>query len=145
MNESITARPPLHFWIVAVLAVLWNAIGAFDYVATQLRLESYISQFSAEQLEYFYSIPTWAVAAWAIAIWSAVLGSLAMLLRLRWAFHLLVLSFLAMIASTIQSFILSDGAEVMGTAGAIFSAVIVAIGLFLIVYNRAMIRRGVLR
>jgi hypothetical protein len=31
-------KTPLHLWIVAVLALLWNAVGAFDYVATQLRL-----------------------------------------------------------------------------------------------------------
>ena len=34
-----TAKAPLHLWIVGVLAVLWNAIGAFDYSATQLRLQ----------------------------------------------------------------------------------------------------------
>jgi len=145
MNDSPAARPPIHFWIIAVVALLWNAVGAFDYVATQLRLETYMSAFSEEQLEYFYSIPTWAVAAWAIAIWSAVLGSLAMLLRLRWAVHLFVISFIALIASSIQSFMLSNGLEIMGAGGAIFSSVIVLIGLFLIGYNRAMLSRGVLR
>jgi hypothetical protein len=104
-----------------------------------------MSQFTPEQLDYFYSIPAWAVAAWAIAVWGSVLGALAMLLRMRWAFHLFVISFAAMLASSVQSFLLSNGLEMMGTGGAIFSAVIVVVGVFLIVYNRAMLRRGVLR
>ena len=80
-----TAKAPLHLWIVGVLAVLWNAIGAFDYSATQLRLEAYMSAFTPEQLEYFYGFPAWTVAAWAIAVWGALLGSIALLLRKAWA------------------------------------------------------------
>ena len=48
-------KTPIHLWIVSILAVLWNAMGAFDYIATQYRLESYMSQFTPEQLEYFYA------------------------------------------------------------------------------------------
>lgn len=145
MTEITASKPPLHFWIVAVVAILWNAVGAFDYVATQLRLESYMSAFTEEQLAFFYGIPSWAVACWAIAIWSAVLGSLAMLLRLRWALHLFVISLIAMVVTSFQNFVLSNGAEIMGTGGLIFSGVIALVSIFLVFYNRAMLRRGVLR
>lgn len=145
MDETPAARPPLHFWIIAIAAVLWNAVGAFDYVATQLRLESYMSAFTEEQLAFFYGLPGWAVASWAIAIWSAVLGSLAMLARLRWAVHLFVLSLIAMLVTSFQNFVLSNGAEIMGTGGVIFSVVIALISIFLVFYNRAMLRCGVLR
>ena len=74
-----TVKAPRHLWVVGIVAVLWNAIGVFDYSATQLRIESYMSQFTAEQLAYFYGFPAWAVAAWAIAVWSSLLGSLALL------------------------------------------------------------------
>ncbi|MEE4304951.1 MAG: hypothetical protein V2J19_12460 [Wenzhouxiangella sp.] len=145
MTETHTAKPPVHFWIVAVVAVLWNAVGAFDFLATQIQLESYMSAFSEEQLAYFYGIPTWAVITWGIATWGALLGSLAMLLRLRWAYWLFLFSLATMLATSFQNFVLSNGAEIMGTAGIIFSGVIVAIGIFLVFYNRAMLQRGVLR
>jgi hypothetical protein len=138
-------RTPLHLWIVAILAVLWNAVGAFDYLATQLRLESYMGQFTQEQLDYFYGFPTWAVAAWAIAVWFALFGSLALLLRRRIAYVLFLVSLVAMLVSTVHSFALSDGARTMGTGGMIFSGVIVAIGLLLLWYSKRMAERGVLR
>jgi hypothetical protein len=51
MNETNT-RIPAHLWVVGALSLLWNAVGAFDYTATQMRLESYMSQFTPQQLDY---------------------------------------------------------------------------------------------
>src|SRR5699024_8950865 len=120
MTEATVSRAPIHFWIVAVLAVLWNAVGAFDFLATQLQIESYMSAFSEEQLAFFYGIPAWALVTWGIATWGALLGSLAMLVRLRWAWNLFVLSLVAMLATSFQNFVLSNGAEITGTGGMIF-------------------------
>lgn len=72
-------RTPVHLWIVAIVSLLWNSVGAFDYIATQTKMESYMSQFTAEQLDYFYGFPVWMVAAWAIAIWASFLGSVALI------------------------------------------------------------------
>ncbi len=76
-SMGIGARPktPMHLWIVGVLALLWNFMGAFDYLATQLKLESYMGNFSEEQLEYFYGIPAWAVSGWAFAVWIGLVGT----------------------------------------------------------------------
>ncbi|MBZ0113875.1 MAG: hypothetical protein K8J08_15540, partial [Thermoanaerobaculia bacterium] len=61
-------KTPVHLWIVGVLALLWNAVGAFDFTATQVQLESYMEQFSEAQLEYFYGFPWWVTIAWAVAV-----------------------------------------------------------------------------
>lgn len=139
------SRTPLHLWIVGGLALLWNAVGAFDYAATQFRHEGYMSQFSPEQLAYFYSIPAWAVAAWAIAVWFAVFGSLALLLRRRVAYVLFLVSLAAMLTSTVHSFVLSEGAAIMGSEGMVFSGLIVVIGVLLPWYSKIMADRDVLR
>ena len=140
-----TGKAPRHLWVVGVLTLLWNAIGAFDYAATQLRIEAYMSQFTPEQLEYFYGFPAWAVASWAIAVWSSLLGSLGLLLRKAWAVWLFGLALAGMAITFVYNFLLSDGLSMMGTGGAIFTAVIWAVAIFLFFYSRAMARRGVLR
>ena len=83
MNES-SVKTPWHLWVVGIVAFLWNSIGALDYTATQLRVEAYMSQFSPEQLEYFYGFPSWAVACWAIAVWGSLLGSIGFLRIVMW-------------------------------------------------------------
>jgi len=144
MNE-LNTKVPRHLWIVGVLAVLWNAVGAFDYSATQFRMESYMSQFSPEQLAYFYGFPAWAVAAWAIAVWSSLLGSLCLLLRKAWAVRLFGIALAGMVVTAFYNFVLTDGMAMMGAGGAIFTAVIWLIAISLFFYARAMAKRGVLR
>jgi hypothetical protein len=144
MNETNT-RVPRHLWIVGALSLLWNAVGAFDYTATQMRMESYMSQFTPQQLDYFYGFPAWAVAAWAIAVWSSLLGSLCLLLRKAWAVPLFGIAIAGMVFTALYNFVLTDGMALIGTGGAIFTAVIWLIAFSLLFYARAMAKRGVLR
>ena len=144
MNQA-TTKAPAHLWIVGILAVLWNAMGAFDYSATQLKLEFYMAQFTQEQLDYFYSFPPWMKAAWAIAVWSSLLGSLCLLLRKSWAAGLFGLAILGLATSSVYNFVLSNGLEAMGSEGAMFTAVIWVIAFLLYFYAHAMAKRGVLQ
>ena len=143
MSEH-TVKAPRQFWVIGIIAVLWNAIGAFDYTATQLRLEAYMSAFTPQQLEYFYGFPAWAVAAWALGVWGAFFGSIALLLRKSWAVALFGVSIAGMVLTTLYNFVLTDGAALMGPDAMAFSAVIWAIALALFFYARAMAKRGVL-
>lgn len=143
--SQTTAKTPVHLWIVGVLSTLWNVVGAFDYAATQLRLESYMSQFTQQQLDYFYAFPVWMEAAWATAVWCSLLGSISLLLRKSWAVTLFGIAILGMLISTIYNFVLTDGMAAMGSAGAIFTVVIWVIAIFLFLYARAMQKKGVLR
>ncbi len=143
--DQTTAKTPAHLWIIGVVAFLWNVMGAFDYSATQLRLDFYMSQFSPEQLDYFYSFPSWVDASWAIAVWSSLLGSLCLLLRKSWAAWLFGLAILGLAVTTLFNFVLSNGLEVMGSEAAAFTAVIWVIAVLLFFYARAMAGRGVLR
>jgi hypothetical protein len=139
------ATTPVHLWVIGVLALLWNLMGAFDYLATQLKLDFYMSQFSQEQLDYFYGYPAWATAGWALAVWGALAGSVGLLLRKRWALWAFVVSFAGMLVSMLYSYVLSNGMELMGGPGIlIFSMVIFVVAVFLVVYCHLMAKRGVL-
>ncbi len=143
MNQS--ARPaPMHLWVVGVLSLLWNAVGCFDYLATKLQIDSYMSQFTPAQLEYFYGFPAWFTVFWALGVWGALLGSISLLLRRRWAVGLFAVSLLGLIMTSIYSLFLSDGMEVMGSGGAAFSAVIFVVAVLLLLYARRMSARDVL-
>lgn len=147
LADSRARRTPWHLWVVGVLSLLWNAVGALDFTMTQTRNEQYMSQFSAEQLEYFYGFPLWVVICWGIAVWGAVFGSLFLLLRRRLAVWLLFASMLAMAATMIHNLALSNGLEMMaGQPGALwFTAAICVVSVALFVYAGLMNRRNILR
>lgn len=143
--QAARPRAPWHLWVVGALSLLWNAMGAFDYLMTQTKNAAYMGQFTPEQLEYFYGFPAWAVSAWAIAVWGSVLGSLLLLFRRGLAFGVFVVSFLGLVLTTIYNFVLSNGLQVMGGAGPLaFSAAIVVVAILLILYSAAQKKRGVL-
>jgi small basic protein len=111
---------------------------------TQTQNEAYMGQFTAEQLEYFNGFPAWLVFFWALATWGSVLGSILLLLRKKLAAPVFLASFMSMVITAVHNFLLTNGLEVMGTGGAIFSAVIFVVALGLWLYARAMAERGVL-
>lgn len=113
---------------------------------TQLQVDAYMSQFSPEQLTYFYSFPAWVGAAWALGVWGSVAGSALLLLRSRWAMWAFALSLFGLIGTSIYTIGLTDGITIMGGLGPlIFSVVVWAITIALFFYARAMHARGVLQ
>ncbi|NBC86437.1 MAG: hypothetical protein GVY25_09625 [Bacteroidetes bacterium] len=111
---SATSRPPKHLWIVGGLSLVWNAFGALDYLMTQLKVQAYMSNFSAEQLTYFYGFPAWADAAWALGVWGAVIGSTGLLLKKAWAQWAFAISILGLVGTSIYTMLLTDGTRIMG-------------------------------
>jgi hypothetical protein len=137
---------PWHVWVVGVVALLWNGIGAFDYTMTETRNASYMSSFTPEQLAYFHGFPQWVVGTWALGVWGGVLGSLALLLRTRWAVPIFAVSLAAMLLTFFHNYVLTDGLSVMGGAGALTSSVVIAlVGVALLAYGRTLARKGILR
>ncbi len=139
-------KTPILLWIVGIISLLWNAGGAWNYVATKLRLDAVVGQMTPEQLSFFDATPAWATATWAIAVWGAVLGSILLLMRRKLAVLVLEISFFAMLLSAIQNFFIADVtmSEIMGPVAAIFSVVIVVFSLLVIWYSIRQRNNGVL-
>jgi hypothetical protein len=144
-SKNSAANTPWHLWVIGIVAVLWSAMGAFDYVMTQTKNEDYMSHFTPEQLEFFYGFPAWIVATWAIAVWGGVAGAMLLLMRKRLAVWILLASLIAMVVTAIHNYGLSNGMEVMGDPfSLVFTVVIFIVALLLFLYARAMRTRGVL-
>jgi hypothetical protein len=136
---------PRHLWVVGILSLLWNAFGAFDYLATQLRFDFYLSQFTPQQLEYFTSFPSWAVAAWAFGVWGAFAGSIGLLLARAWAVWAFWISLAGLGVTSIYNFGMTDGLEIMGAVAIPITAAIWVIAIALLWYSIQQKKKGVLR
>lgn len=140
-------KTPWHIWAVGIFALLFNAGGAFDNFMTLTRNDAYMSNFSEEQLTYFYGFPIWALVTWTIAVWTGVLGAILLLMRRKAASLSFALSLATMIATSIWQFGLSEtsAVDLMGPEAMVFSIVIFVVAALLFVYARHWVRRGVLR
>jgi hypothetical protein len=140
-------KAPWHLWVIGLVSLFWNAMGALDYTMTQTRNAAYMGQFTPEQLDYFYGYPSWAVAGWAVGVWLALAGSLLLLLRNASSLWAFILSFAGIVVASIYSFGLAElrMTDVVGSEALIFTAAIILFALFLIWYARRMKIAGVLR
>jgi len=148
MSEASTsAQPtPWYFWVIAVVALLWNGYGGYDYWMTQTAGDAYLRTAMTEpQIAYFHAMPGWMTGVWALGVWGGVAGSLLLLLRSRWAVAVFVASLAGLLISLIYHYVLSNGLEVMGSSTIVLNVVITAAALFFIWFSRRMARRGVLR
>ena len=143
MSES--NQTPWHLWLVGTIALLWNAMGALDYYMSQTKNEAYMSMFTPEQLDFFYSFPSWSVALWAIAVWGGLLGCLLLLLRKHLAVQVFLISLVCVIINTIYIYGFMNGMEFMGDPLSLaFSAAIILIAIFLYLYAKKMRARNIL-
>ena len=147
MMNDVTSKTPWHVWLVGVVAVLFNAIGAFDYVMSMTQGASYLAKagMTPAQIAHYMEMPTWMIAVWAIGVWGAMLGSVLILLRNKLAFPVFAVSLAAFLVSLVYTYVLTNGGEVMGGQMAIASVTITALLLFFTWYSRLMTKQGVLR
>lgn len=146
-TTETSGKAPWHLWVVGVVAVLFNAIGVFDYVMSKTQGADYLAAagMSPAQVEHYLGLPLWMHAVWAIGVWSAFIASILILLRRKLAFPVFVLSLAAFLLSVFYNYVLSGAAEIMGTSVAISSTVITVLLVFFAWYSRRAAARGLLR
>jgi hypothetical protein len=98
------SKPSISFWIISVIALLWNLMGVNQYIQQAYNTDSFRAMYTAEQLELMDATPAWSTAAFAIAVFSATFGCLSLLLRKKWAYSLFLVSFIAIIIQNIDGF-----------------------------------------
>ena len=96
--------PPKWFTPVAILALLWNLLGASAYLMDVTISPEAVAKMSEAERAMYASRPAWFVAAYACAVWFGVAGSIGLLWRKRWAKPMFLLSLLGLIAQDIALF-----------------------------------------
>ncbi|MEN5169117.1 hypothetical protein ABE444_06070 [Brevundimonas pondensis] len=140
------AATPWHLWLVGLLSLAWNGYGAFDYIQTNTRGEAYMraSGFGDAAVAYFFAMPTWMYVPWTMGVWGAVLGSLLLLARSRWAVHAFAISLIGAFVSVIYTYFIGNGLQALGPI-AHMQLAILAIAALLLWYASAMAKKAVLR
>jgi len=144
---DVRTKTPWHLWLVGVVAVLFNAIGVFDFVMSRAGGAGYMASvgMTPEQIAHYQEMPGWMMVVWAVGVFGAFLASILLLLRKKLAAPVFLVSLLAFLVSLLYTYVLTNGAAIMGQQMAVTSAVITALLVFFIWYSRFMTARGVLR
>ena len=137
-----TGKAPWHLWVVGIVALLWYASGAYTIFMAQA---GKLPNLSEDEIAYYAAQPAWLVILTDIALLAGIAGAAALLLRRRAAVWLFAISFAATVIANAYD-LASGAARALADAGAlIVTCLILVIGLLLVLYSRAMARRGAIR
>jgi hypothetical protein len=157
MTETETTTAPASgqagaaYWIVAVVSLLWNSFGGYDYTMTKLRNMEYLAGMAGgadkatEMLAAIEAMPVWAHVLWALGVWGAVLGSILLLVRSRHAVTAFLVSMVTAVLSFAYQFTTPMGAEMASGAGLIMTVVILGAVVFFWWWARKQAAGGILR
>ncbi|UIP06446.1 hypothetical protein LY632_12240 [Erythrobacter sp. SDW2] len=142
MNKLGETATPWHLWVVGGLTLLWNSVGIFSYMMTELGKLGDLGM-TPEQIAWFDSFPAWATAVWALGVWGAFLGSVLLLVRSRWAVTAVLIALVGLAGTTVyQNFVTEVPSDLRNLA---LDLTIWATTLFMLWYALKMRREGVLR
>ena len=143
-SDSGTAIP-MWFWILGILAVLWNLMGLMAFVVQMMMTEEAMATLPEAQQEIYRNIPAWVNIAFAIAVICGTLGSILLVMRKKLAIPVLALSLLGVLLQYGYMFFLSNTPAVMGAGAMVLPALVVLISIGLIPYSTFCKGRGFLR
>lgn len=141
MNTISKTKPPVWFWIISVIALLWNAMGVNAYIQQAYKTDSFKAMYTEEQLDMIANTPVWATAAFAVAVFGGILGSLGLLFRKKWAKSLFLLSLLGIIVQMTYNLFISKAMEVYGPGAVIMPILVLVVGVFLLWYSKKAIAK----
>ena len=128
-------KVPVWYWIVSILALIWNLIGAMAYLGQAFITDEIKATMPVEQVTLLENTPAWVTAAFAFAVWGGVLGCIALLLRKKWAKPVLVISLVGLLVQLGYSFFMTNALEVYGPAqGMVMPIVLLLIGVGLVLF-----------
>ena len=143
MSES--NKPGIAFWIIGVIALIWNAIGVYFYLSSAFDTEASKAGLSAEQIAFMDSVPAWYTGLFAIAVFTGVIGAIAFLMRKKGAAPLFLMSFVAATINQIYWLFGTNAPEVFSNHQPYFMpALVVIIGAILVWYSKGQKQKGVL-
>lgn len=136
---------PIWFWVIAILALVWNLVGVYQYLAMRFITPEDFAQMDATMQQLHNSTPVWVVAAFATAVFSGVLGSVLLLLRKSVAQLFFLISLLAVLVQASYILFMSDSVELVGTQAAVLPAVLSIVAIFLLWFSNFSKSRGWLK
>lgn len=145
MASRFEQKPPVWFYLVGVILLLWGLAGCWAFYKHVTLGPAANPQATDWDRAYFAALPGWFAIDFAIAVGAGLLGSIALLLRSKWAVALYWLSLIAVVIQFGWMFLATDVIAVKGVSATFFPALIFVIALFEVWVAGVGKKRGWLR
>lgn len=141
MNQE-QRKIPGWFWLLAVMALIWNLLGVMAYLEQAMAGQELLEAIPEEQRLMLENRPMWATAAFAIAVWGGAFGSILLLLRKSLAENIFIISLIGILVQMSYNLFVADQTMDYGLIAISTTIIIPLFGLLLIWVSRKMKANG---
>jgi hypothetical protein len=142
VNQQPKPAVPFWYWVLAVVALLWNLLGCVFFATEMFAQEAAIQSMTEPQKEWARSIPGWIYVVYGLAVTSGVAGSIGLLRRKGWAIPLFALCLAAVVVQMGYTMLIGGGLRVMGPSAAVMPTLVIAIAAALLGFSWFARSRG---
>jgi len=139
---NATNKPNTGFWVIAVIALLWNLMGLAAFLADTFMREAMMEGYTEAQLELMNAIPSWNSIFYGIATIGGTLASITMLMRKKITVMLFLISLVAVLVLHGYWLLGTDAIEVMGSEAVIMPILVILASIGLYFYSKKSAAKG---
>ena len=134
------------FWIISVIALLWNLMGCFQWFAQYNMWKNPASRENLPEAMQgiFDQQPEWTYAVFAIAVITGTLGCIGLLMRKSWASTLFLISLITVVFLQLYYLTTTDALEKLGPSSLFMPSMVILFAVFLLYYSKKSTAQGIL-
>lgn len=140
--SSTSEKLPVWFWIIAGVALVWNAMGVMAFVMQVTMSPEALAAMPEAERALYETFPVWALLAFAAAVFGGAIGSVLLLLRKALAYPVFVISLAGIIIQMIYNFFIAETMDVYGPGSTIMPIMVLVIGAFLVWFSKSSKQKG---
>ena len=129
-------KPSNLFWVISVMALVWNLMGVFNYLTQAFMTNEVLASLPKNQQLLYEKVPAWVTAAFAVAVFFGTLGAIFLLLKKKVSSTFFILSFLGIFVQMTYGLLITKNTDSYGPLGLVMPLMIIAIGAYLIWYSK---------
>jgi len=140
------AKTPVLFWAVSIIALLWNAMGCFQWFVEYNFFSNPDSRVALpEEMRDMYDYtPSWTYIVFAVAVLTGLIGSILLLMKKKAAVPVFLISIVAIIIMNINNLFLSGLLAEKGLSVLWMPLFVILFAVFLYFFARHWRDRGLL-
>ncbi|WP_371378473.1 hypothetical protein [Thalassotalea aquiviva] len=124
--------PPKWFYVVTILAIVWNLLGVMAFLTGPLINQDAITGLQEAERQFYLQMPLWAKIAFAGAVFSGTLGALLLTMRKPIASVLLQLSLGCVLVQMFHAYALANSWQLFGLSGAVMPTLVILVAIYLV-------------
>ncbi len=141
MSNS-TAKPPIWFWVIAVIALLWNLMGVMAFIMQVTMSPEALAKMPDAERALYEAFPLWALIAFAAAVFGGAIGGLLLVLRNKLAGPVFIVSLIGIVVQMAYNFFIANMMDVYGPGGAAMPVMVLVLGVFLVWFAGSAKQKG---